>query len=112
MYACASNRFGTPLPRSRKGVATGSQIERKELAVHNLHNNNITHNLHRQEWLTLPPPLPIPLPAAAFALGPGRVLDIDHASTGMQRLRYVFKLWHRLDTKIDGEADNLVVFLV
>ena len=64
----------------------------------------------------LPPPLVVPaapLPPA-FALGPGRshaVLNFDDPNTGTTATKLYNKAISPLDTKFDGEADNLAVFL-
>ena len=66
----------------------------------------------------LPAPLPPPAgpaqPAPAFALGPGRshaVLNFDDPNTGATATKLYNKAISPLDTKFDGEADNLAVFL-
>ena len=66
----------------------------------------------------LPAPLPPPAgpapPAPAFALGPGRshaVLSFDDPNTGATATKLYNKAISPLDTKFDGEADNLAVFL-
>ena len=67
----------------------------------------------------LPAPLPPPAgpapPAPAFALGPGRshaVLNFDDPNTGATATKLYNKAISPLDTKFDGEADNLAVFLM
>ena len=65
----------------------------------------------------LPPPPVVsaaPLPPA-FALGPGRshaVLNFDDPNTGATATKLYNKAISPLDTKFDGEADNLAVFRV
>ena len=66
----------------------------------------------------LPAPLPPPAgpapPAPAFDLGPGRshaVLNFDDPNTGATATKLYNKAISPLDTKFDGEADNLAVFL-
>ena len=70
-----------------------------------------------------PPVLPVPQPpppagpappAPAFALGPGRshaVHNFDDPNTGATATKLYNKAIAPLDTKFDGEADNLTVFL-
>ena len=62
-----------------------------------------------------PPPAGPAPPAPAFALGPGRshaVLNFDDPNTGATATKLYNKAIAPLDTKFDGEADNLAVFLV
>ena len=61
-----------------------------------------------------PPPAGLAPPAPAFALGPGRshaVLNFDDPNTGATATKLYNKAISPLDTKFDGEADNLAVFL-
>ena len=61
-----------------------------------------------------PPPAGPAPPAPAFALGPGRshaVLNFDDPNTGATATKLYNKAISPLDTKFDGEADNLAVFL-
>ena len=61
-----------------------------------------------------PPPVGPAPPAPAFALGPGRshaVLNFDDPNTGATATKLYNKAISPLDTKFDGEADNLAVFL-
>ena len=62
------------------------------------------------------PPAPLPVPPAppAFALGPGRshaILNFDDPNTGATATKLYNKAIAPLETKFDGEADNLAVFL-
>ena len=61
-----------------------------------------------------PPPVgPVP-PAPAFTLGPGRshaVLNFDDPNTGAMATKLYNKAISPLESKFDGEADNLAVFL-
>ena len=55
-----------------------------------------------------------PPPPAPFALGPGRthnVLQFDDPVTGPAAIKLYNKAITPLDTKFDGQADNLAVFL-
>ena len=61
-----------------------------------------------------PPPVGPAPPAPAFALGPGRshaVLNFDDPNTGATATKLYNKAISPLDTKFDGETDNLAVFL-
>ena len=61
-----------------------------------------------------PPPAGPAPPAPAFALGPGRshaVLNFDDPNTGATATKLYNKAISPLDTKFDGEADHLAVFL-
>ena len=62
----------------------------------------------------LPPPVvPVP-PAPAFALCPGHshaVLNFDDPNTGATATKLYNKAISPLESKFDGEADNLAVFL-
>ena len=61
-----------------------------------------------------PPPAGPAPPAPAFALGPGRshaVLNFDDPNTGATATKLYNKAISPLDTKFDGEADNLAIFL-
>ena len=61
-----------------------------------------------------PPPAGPAQPAPAFALGPGcshAVLNFDDPNTGATATKLYNKAISPLDTKFDGEADNLAVFL-
>ena len=61
-----------------------------------------------------PPPAGPAPPAPAFALGPGRshaILNFDDPNTGATATKLYNKAISPLDTKFDGEADNLAVFL-
>ena len=61
-----------------------------------------------------PPPLPVPPAPSAFALGPGRshsILNFDDPNIGAMATKLYNKAIAPLEVKIDGEADNLAVFL-
>ena len=61
-----------------------------------------------------PPPAGPAPPAPAFALGPGRshaILNFDDPNTGATATKLYNKAISPHDTKFDGEADNLAVFL-
>ena len=61
-----------------------------------------------------PPPAGPAPPAPAFALGPGRshaVLNFDDPNTGATATKLYSKAILPFESKFDGEADNLAVFL-
>ena len=62
-----------------------------------------------------PPPRVVPAPPVpAFALGPGcshAILNFDDPNTGATTTKLYNKAITLLETKFDGEADNLAVFL-
>ena len=68
--------------------------------------------------LPTPPPPPLAILAApappAFALGPGHshaVLNFDDPNTGAMATKLYNKAISPLEEKVDGEADNLAIFL-